>query len=88
MPSNIAPRVGTIGDLVDQGRTIWIDCEKCGHRAELDPAAIAAAHGRGLPVQRFLERCYCSGSRARYPQIGMIVPPKTSGGFPAGRLNS
>jgi hypothetical protein len=82
MCKDLALRVGTIGDLVKGRRTIYMSCERCGRQAELDPVAVAGAHGEGLPLQRFLERSYCSGCRARYPHIDLKVPPASRGGLP------
>ena len=82
MGKDLALRVGTIGDLVKGRRTIYMSCEKCGHQAEVDPAAVAGAHGENVPLQRFLERSYCSGCPARYPHIDLKAPPASRGGLP------
>ncbi len=82
MDKDLVLRVGTVGDLIRERRTIWLDCAKRHHSAEMDPTAVAAAHGSDLAVQRFLERTRCTKCGARYPEVDLKVPPVSRGGLP------
>jgi hypothetical protein len=82
MGKKLALRIGTVGDLIPQRRTIWLRCEKCHHSAEQNPSAIIAAQGADPPVQRFFERALCGKCGARYPDIELKAPPARRGDLP------
>ena len=67
-------RVGTLSDLVQENRVLYLNCERigCSHRSPRDPAELIARHG-DMELQRFLDRSRCSACGSR--EIGLIAPP-------------
>src|SRR5262245_18816386 len=65
--------VGTLGSLLRGGRELWLNCESCRHRQQMDLMALIAVHGEGLRVQELVERARCSKCGARH--VTVTAPP-------------
>jgi hypothetical protein len=72
-----AHRVGSLGQVLARGGYLAVHCERlhCGHSTRPDLAALVARLGQDYPLQRYLERCRCTKCQARWPEIGLQVPP-------------
>jgi len=70
-------RVGTLGDVLAERRYLSVSCGRigCGNSMQPDLAALVEKYGADYPLQRFLERCRCGKCQARWPQVGLQVPP-------------
>jgi transcription elongation factor Elf1 len=55
----------TLANAAENRLRLLVSCEACGHRAEFDPAALAAQLGEDFPVPGLRTRFRCSkcGSR-------------------------
>jgi hypothetical protein len=78
-----APRVGTIGDLQRERRSLSLCCQnhRCAHSAKVDLAELVRERGASYPLQRALERARCLKCGARWPRGSLIAPPDDTGGF-------
>lgn len=70
-------RVGTLGEMLRQGRYLSVACERigCGNSMQPDLAALVEEYGADYPLQRFLERCRCAKCQARWPEVSLQAPP-------------
>jgi hypothetical protein len=78
-----APRVGSIGDLLRERRSLYLCCQnyRCTHSAKVDLPALVRERGASYPLQRALERARCLRCGARWPRVSLIAPPDNAGGF-------
>jgi len=52
--------VGTLGDVVQNGHTLTLNCEACRHRGQLDLDKLIAQNGPDYLVRRVVDRALCS----------------------------
>jgi len=74
-----APKVGTLGQLAADGRTVLrLICSACGRVVDHHPQAIAALarrHGAGLTLERLRTRATCQGCGARGGAVDLNCVP-------------
>jgi hypothetical protein len=69
-----------IGDVLRDGRRLWLYCETCAHSTLRDPAELARHVGYDFPVPGLKARLRCSACggrtvdvRVHYPTPGVIT---------------
>ena len=50
-------------------QALYLHCEACGHRAEMDLSALAMANGDGTPLVSIVRRAVCTRCGARAPKV-------------------
>ena len=64
----------TLADLIGGTRALYLHCEACGHRAEMDLLALAVAGGKATPFVSITRRAVCSACGTRAPKFVAIRP--------------
>jgi hypothetical protein len=65
--------VGTIGEMVNHGHTLTLNCERCRHRSEVDLLALVTAHGPDYLVRRVVDRAVCSACGDRTAPVSCTM---------------
>ncbi|HEY7990524.1 MAG TPA: hypothetical protein VID77_03960 [Stellaceae bacterium] len=78
-------QVGTIGDVIADGLSMAIYCERadvrCWNHTEVDLPALSDRVGADYRVADFVARSVCSRCGARWPRVGIRMQPRHTGGF-------
>ncbi len=61
----------TLGDLIRDGKLLWVYCRDCGHERDLDPSTAVDQHAVAVPEVGLRMRCsHCSSRRiATAPEL-------------------
>lgn len=63
--------IDTVGACLKYGYDVR-GCCSCGHIAEVDLAAVALAHGEGMPLDRLWGRLRCTKCRSKRVNIQLV----------------
>ena len=70
--------VGTLGDIAD-GYSLTLNCQRCCHRAEMEPDALILANGAYYLLRRLVDRAVCS--KCGGVEISVTMGVKGAAGF-------
>jgi hypothetical protein len=65
--------VGTLGDIVNHGHTLTLNCERCRHRSQVDLEAVILANGEDYLVRKVVDRAVCSSCGDREAEVSCAL---------------